>query len=324
MTAATPPVPAASASAPAAAPRSRSERTTEMITGFGFIAIPLTLFLVLNIFAIVYAAYISLYDWKVRGGAGDFLGLQNYEALLSDRIFHKALFNTLSYTLIVVPSQMALGLLLAVVVNAKLRGQTFFRAAFYFPAIASSAAITVLFIFLLQPNGLFNDVRAALGLNPLFEALGFSADQNWLGNVSTALGSIMLLNIWTTSGTMMLFYLASLQTISHEVYEAAALDGANARQTFWRITFPLLKPGHFFVATVSVIGALQMFDQAIIGGGSNGDPNYSLMTIVLYLYNSAFKQVNMDYAAAVGIVLFVIIFTATVVQRRLFGDTQAA
>ena len=327
MTAATPPVRAAAGATiapPVSAPRSRSERTSEMLAGYGFIAVPILLFLVLNVFAIVFAAYISLFDWKVRGGAGEFLGLENYQALLNDRIFHKALFNTISYTLIVVPSQMALGLLLAVVVNAKLRGQTFFRAAFYFPAIASSAAITVLFIFLLQPDGLFNDVRATLGLNPLFEALGFSANQNWLGNVSTALGSIMVLNIWTTSGTMMLFYLASLQTIPNEIYEAARIDGASASQSFWRITFPLLKPGHFFVATVSVIGALQMFDQAIIGGGSNGDPNYSLMTIVLYLYNAAFKQVNMDYAAAVGIVLFVIIFSATLVQRRLFGDTQAA
>jgi ABC-type sugar transport system permease subunit len=312
------------APAVAAAPRSRSERTTEMLAGYGFIAVPIVLFVLLNIGAIVFAAYISLFDWRARGGAGEFLGFENYQRLLDDRIFHKALFNTLSYTLIVVPSQMALGLLLAVVVNAKLRGQTFFRAAFYFPAIASSAAITVLFIFLLQPDGLFNDVRATLGLNPLFEALGFGPNQNWLGDVRTALGSIMVLNIWTTSGTMMLFYLASLQTIPNEVYEAARIDGAGAWQSFWRITFPLLKPGHFFVATVSVIGALQMFDQAVIGGGSNGDPGYSLMTIVLYLYNAAFRQTNLDYAAAVGIVLFVIIFTATVVQRRLFGDTQAA
>jgi ABC-type sugar transport system permease subunit len=133
----------------------------------------------------------------------------------------------------------------------------------------------------------------------------------------------MALNIWTTSGTMMLFYLASLQTISREVYEAAALDGANAWQTFWRITFPLLKPGHYFVATVSVIGALQVFDQGYIAGGSQGNPNYSLMTIVLYLYNAVFQQAQLGYAAAVGIVLFVIIFSATLIQRRLFGSAPA-
>ena len=294
-----------------------------MLAGYGLIAIPMLLFLVLNIGAILFALFISFWNWTIGGGGVDVVGAANYERILGDRIFHKAIYNTLTYTAIVVPAQMALGLLLAVIVNAKIRGKTFFRAAFYFPAIASSAAITVLFLFIMQPQGLFNAARDVLGLNPIFEALGFRENFNWLGDQRSALGSIMALNIWTTSGTMMLFYLASLQTISHEIYEAAALDGANAWQQFWRITFPLLKPGHYFVATVSVIGALQVFDQGYIAGGSNGDPNYSLMTIVLYLYNAAFTQFRLGYAAAVGIVLFAIIFTATLVQRRLFGSAPS-
>src|SRR5262245_33793910 len=109
------------------APRSRSERTVEMLAGYGFLAVPLIIFLVLNIGSIAYAGYMSLFDWRVRGGAGSFLGLENYQDLLSDRTFQKAIYNTVTYTLIVVPTQMALGLLLAVVVNAKIRGQTFFR-----------------------------------------------------------------------------------------------------------------------------------------------------------------------------------------------------
>jgi multiple sugar transport system permease protein len=301
----------------------RSERRAEWFAGYGFIAIPIVLFLVLQIGAVFYALWISLWNWGFRAGPVDFLGASNYSKLLTDTVFHKAIYNTVTYTAVVVPLQMALGLLLAVIVNAKIRGQTFFRAAFYFPAIASSAAITVLFLFIMYPDGLFNHARAALGLNPLFSALGFSPDFNWLASTRSALGSIMALNIWTTSGTMMLFYLASLQTISREIYEAAAIDGASAWQSFWRITFPLLKPGHYFVATVSVIGALQLFDQGFIAGGSNGDPNYSLMSIVMYLYNAAFKQFNLGYAAAVGIVLFVIIFTATLIQRRLFGGAPA-
>jgi multiple sugar transport system permease protein len=122
----------------------------------------------------------------------------------------------------------------------------------------------------------------------------------------------------------MLFYLASLQSIPHEVYEAAAIDGAGPWQAFWRVTFPLLKPGHFFVATVGVIGGLQLFDQALIAGSSNGDPNYSLMTVVLYLYNAAFVQLNPGYAAAVGVILFAVVFGATLLQRRIFGNTEAA
>ena len=165
---------------------------------------------------------------------------------------------------------MAIGLFLAVIVNQKIRGQTFFRAAFYFPAIASSAAITVLFLFIFAPDGLFNGVREALGINPLFASLGFGPNHNWFGDSRTALNAVILLNAWTTSGTIMLFYLSFLQSIPGEVYEAAAIDGAGWWQTFRRITFPLLAPAHFFVATVSVIGALQLFDQAIIAGGPGG------------------------------------------------------
>ena len=117
----------------------------------------------------------------------------------------------------------------------------------------------------------------------------------------------------------MLFYLASLQSIPYEVYEAAEIDGASSWQVFRKITFPLLKPGHFFVATVGVIGALQLFDQAYIAGGPAGAPVNSLMTIVLYLYNALFTQLNPGFAAAVGIVLFLIIFGATLIQRRVFG-----
>jgi ABC-type sugar transport system permease subunit len=311
------------AAAPLTGRSLRSERRTEALAGYALVGIPLILFLVLNIGSIVFAFFISFWDWTIGGGGRDVIGIANYERILGDRIFHKALYNTLTYTAVVVPLQMALGLLLAVIVNAKIRGQTFFRAAFYFPAVASSAAITVLFIFIMQPQGVFNTLREIVGLNPLFEALGFGPRYSWLATDRTALGSIMALNIWTTSGTMMLFYLASLQTISHEIYEAAALDGANAWQAFWRITFPLLKPGHYFVATVSVIGALQMFDQSLIAGGQNGDPSYSLMSIVLYLYNAAFRQFNLGYAAAVGIVLFIIIFSATLIQRRLFGQAPS-
>ena len=133
------------------------------------------------------------------------------------------------------------------------------------------------------------------------------------------MNTIIILNVWTTSGTFMLFYLANLQSIPTDVYEAAAIDGAGQWQVFRHITFPLLRPAHFFVATVGVIGALQLFDQSFIAGGVDGAPAGSLMTVVLYLYNAMFRQINWDYAAAVGIALFGLIFAATLVQRQLFG-----
>jgi multiple sugar transport system permease protein len=297
----------------------RSSRRSEATAGYLFIAIPMALFLVLNIGSIFYALYISVWEWNIRTGPVSFLGLDNYTNALADPVFQTAVRNCVYYALVWVPLTMVLGLSLALIVNQKLRGQTFFRAAYYFPAIASSAAITMLWIFIMAPDGLFNDVRAALGLDPLFELFGISPHQNWIGDQSTAMNTVIVLNAWTTSGTFMLFYLASLQSISNTVYEAAAIDGASWWQAFWRITMPLLRPGHFFVATVAVIGALQLFDQAIIGGGVNGDPNNALMTMVLYLYNAAFRQFNFSYAAAIGIILFVLIMSATLVQRRLFG-----
>jgi multiple sugar transport system permease protein len=287
----------------------------EARVGYAFIAVPMALFLALNIFAIVYALFISFFQWGIRGPR-EFLGFGNYQdLLLDDPVFvGKAVLNTLRYSIIVVPAQMALGLFLAVVVNQKIRGQTFFRAAFYFPAIASSAAIAVLFTFITQPDGLFNSF---LGL------FGVESDLNWTNNSNTALESVMVLNVWTTSGTMMLFYLASLQSISREIYEASALDGAGPWQAFWRITFPLLKPAHYFVGVVSFIGALQMFDQAFIMGGGDGSPANSLSTVVLYLYRAALVKFEFGYAAAVGIILFVVIMTITLIQRRLFGQAPA-
>ena len=284
----------------------------------------MALFLVLFIGSIVYAGWISLWDWNLRLGPEEFRGLDNYTRALRDPNFQRALSNILWYALLWIPLTMALGLSLAVIVNQPLRGRTFFRATFYFPAIASSAAITLLWILIVSPNGLFNQAREAMGLNPLFELLGWGPNQNWMGDQRTALLSVVVLNAWTTSGTFMLFYLASLQGIPNEVYEAAAIDGASPWQSFWRITFPLLRPGHYFVATVALIGALQLFDQAYIGGGVNGDPNNSLMSPVLYLYNSAFQQSDFSKAAAVGVILFVIILSATLVQRHFLGRTPAS
>jgi len=300
--------------------REMTERRSEMIAGFALIALPMFFFLTLKIGAILYAVFISFFRWGLRGPR-NVEGFDNYQRLITDPVFHKAIANTVYYAAVWVPLTMALGLFLALIVNQKIRGQTFFRAAFYFPAIASSAAITVLWIFLFQPSGLFNDIRGAIGINPLFELFGIGPNHNWIGTSNTALNTIIALNVWTTSGTFMLFYQAYLQTISKDVYEAAAIDGAGPWQTFRSITFPLLRPGHFFVATVAAIGAFQVFDQAYIGGGVDGRPNNALTTIVLYLFRKAIADFEFGYAAAVGVVLFVIIMAVTLIQRRLFGQT---
>jgi multiple sugar transport system permease protein len=287
----------------------RSAKLKEALTGYGFVLVPMGYFLVFFIFPIGYAVYISFYDWGVLGKIEP-VGLDNYRLLLEDELFRRALKNVVYYTVVVVPCQMALGLFLAVIVNNALRFRAFFRAAYYFPALASSAAITAIAIYLLSADGLVNQV--------------LGTDQPWLGDSDTALESIMALNIWTTSGTIMLFYLASLQSIPTDVYEAAAIDGAGPWRTFRKITFPLLRPAHFFVLVLSVIGCLKVFDQAYIVSGGAGGPNYSTLTPVLYLYQVAIQDVDFGYAAALGVALFLIIFTATLLQRLLFGRPEIA
>jgi multiple sugar transport system permease protein len=302
-------------------PRLGSERVREAFVGYGFVLIPLGLFALLYLYPIVYSFYISVHEWGGIEGNLGYVGLENFRQLRDDSQFWTwppergtALWNTFYYALLVVPLQMALGLLLALIVNQPLRGRSFFRSAYYFPALTSSAAISVIAIYLFNADGLVNAGISAV--------IGHPFHQPWFGDPDTALETIVALDAWTTSGTMMLFYLAALQSIPTDVYEAAAIDGGGVWRTFWKITFPLLKPAHFFVATVSVIGALKLFDQAYIISTGSGGPAGSTMTGVMYLYTIVVSEFNFGYGAAVGVVLFLIIFTLTVFQRLLFGRAE--
>jgi multiple sugar transport system permease protein len=299
-----------------------SAKLREALVGYAFVAVPMLFFFLFFLFPIGYALYISFYDWGILGKIG-YVGFKNYRDLWHDhRFWHwpphfhdgTAMTNTVYYTAVVVPCQMALGLSLALIVNARIRGKVFFRAAYYFPSLTSSAASAAIAIYILNSGGLLNAFLGKLAGHPVHTP--------WFGQSSTALESIMGLNIWLTSGTVMLFYLATLQSIPTDVYEAAAIDATSRWRTFWKITFPLLKPGHFFVAVISIIGCLKIFDQAFIVGGGKGSPAYSTETAVLYLYQTAIFDARWGYAAAVGIVLFLIIFAFTLVQRLLFGRAE--
>lgn len=282
-------------------------RLREALVGYGFVLLPMAVFGVFFLYPIGYAIYISFFNWGIYGKIAS-VGTHNYRYLFHDHVFGLALKNTLLFTFTVVPIQMALGLAMAIVVNQKIRGRTFFRSAFYFPSLTSSAAITAIAIFILNADGLLNKIIG-----------GHTA---WFENESTALWAIVGLNGWTTSGTVMLFYLAALQSIPTDVYEAAAIDNTGAWRTFWRITFPLLKPGHFFVAVVSVIGAMKIFDQAFIVSHGTGGPNNSTMFMVLYLYRTAIYDAHFGRAAAMGVLLLLIIMTLTLIQRFAFGRPE--
>jgi multiple sugar transport system permease protein len=294
-----------------------SAKVREALVGYAFVIVPMAVFTLFFFYPMIRAFYISKFEWGALSGNAGSVGLDNYRDLWHDNVFRRALKNTFYYTAAVVPIQMAIGLLMAIIVNQKIRARTFFRAAFYFPSLASSAAVTVIAIFILYSGGILNSLLKAVHLAALIPDQG-----SWFDDSDTALWSIAGLNAWTTSGTMMLFYLASLQSIPTDVYEAAAIDGAGAWRTFWKITFPLLKPGHFFVAVVSVIGAMKIFDQAFIVSKGAGGPAYSTMTVVLYLYRTTFANFDYGHGAAIGVVLFLLIFSLTLVQRVLFGKAE--
>lgn len=285
-------------------------RIREAAWGYGFALVPIAVFGLFFIYPFGYAVYISFFHWGILGKQAGGAGTYNYAKVLHDPIFHTALKNIAEYTVAVVPLELALGLSLALLVNQKIRGRSFFRSAFYFPSIASSVAITTIALYIFNADGLFNHL---VGTNTA-----------WFAYAPTVMWSIVGLNAWTTSGTVMIFYLAALQSIPDDVYEAAALDGTSAWRTFWRITFPLLRPAHFFMLVVFGIGALKMFDQAFLVSAGSGGPNYATTTPILYIYNQAFKNADFGVAAAAGVVFFVIIFALTVVQRLTVGRQEAA
>ncbi len=284
-------------------------RLREAGWGYAFVLVPMAVFGLFFIYPFGYAIYISLYDWGILGKTvGSSAGLHNYHLLLHDRVFHTAIKNIIEYTVVIVPLEMALGLSMALVVNAKIHAQPFFRAAFYFPSIASSVSIITIAIYILNSDGLLNRV--------------VGGHRSWFGDSHTALWSIVGLNAWTTAGTIMVFYLAALQSIPLDVYEAAAVDGTSAWRAFWKITFPLLRPGHFFVLVIFGIGALKLFDQAFLASRGSGGPNNSTMTPVLYIYRTAFASSEFGLAAAAGVVFFVLILVLTVISRATVGRAE--
>ena len=270
---------------------------------------PFAVFGLFFIYPFIYAVYISFFHWGILGKQPGASGTYNYSKVLHDPVFHIALKNIAEYALAVVPLEMALGLSLALIINGKIRGRNFFRSGFYFPSIASSVAITVIILYLFAPHGPFNTF------------FGFSTD--WFGSASTVGWSIVGLNAWTTSGTVMIFYLAALQSIPEDVYEASALDGAGSWRTFWKITFPLLRPAHFFCLVVFGIGALKLFDQSYIVSNGTGGPNYATTTPILYIYRQAFANYDFGVAAAAGVVFLGIILVLTVAQWFTIGRQEA-
>lgn len=335
----------------------RGQDREDTIAGWLFMAPAVLIFTIFLIIPILFALYYSFTDWNGISppGEANFIGADNYETVLvgggiRQADFFKALKNTTYFALGVVPVQTILALLLAVVVNQRmLRFKNFFRTAYYFPSITSSVAISLIFLFLYQRSGLINNVLQTITfgawepiawmsdarglIHIVLESLGITLRDgpeflrsevlgltvwDWISGPSVALTAIMIMNTWTTIGTMMIIFVAALQDIPGSVYEAASVDGATAWPTFRRITVPLLRPTIFFVVTLGLIGTYQVFDQIYVM--SSGGPAKTTLTMAYMVYRNGFRNSEMGLGAAIAILLFIIIFVLTLIQRRITGS----
>lgn len=240
------------------------------------------------------------------------IGLENYHRMASDPLFYRSLANTAAYAAMGVPTGLLLALGLALLLNAPVRGIGFFRALFFLPSVTNTVALSLLWLWLLNPEfGLLNTGLRALGIEgPL-----------WLQSEAWAKPALVLMSLWTAGGQAVIF-LAALQGVPRELSEAAAIDGAGAVRRFFAVTLPMISPALLFNLIMGLVGALQVFTQAFVmtGGvqpGSEGGPNQSTLFIVLYIYKKAFQEYDMGYASALAWALFLIITVCTWIAWRV-------
>lgn len=338
--------------------RGNRARRRERAAGWLFTAPAIVALIVFLVVPIAMAAWVSVSDWSgigspVSAGVRP-VGMANYEALLTQSGLAQqdlglSIRDNLYYVLFVVPLQTALALLLAIVVSRKaLRGRGFFRTAFYFPSVTSSVAVSMIFLFLFadtgvingalgylgargpswfsDPNGLLHMVAQGAGITPptaltRHGLLGLSW-WGWLAGPSVAMVTLIILAIWTTSGTFMLLFLPALYSISEEIEEAAIVDGASAWTRFRRITLPLIRPALFLVLTLGLIGTWQVFDQVFLI--TQGNPAGTTLTPAYLAYQVSFGDQQWGQGAAIAFILFAIIVIFTVLQRLVLRERGSA
>jgi multiple sugar transport system permease protein len=285
-------------------------KTKRALTAYSFLTIPLLFFLCIRIYPTLYSFSMS---FSTTGGQG--FTLENYQHLFKDEIFWKSVWNTLKYVIITVPLQMAFGLLVALAVEQVRHLRWLYRMIYFLPYITSVVAVSWVWRLMFDPSvGFLNEFIGLFGMKP----------QNWLTDPKQALFCICAVMIWQSMGFSMLIFMAGLQGVPKQFYEAAAIDGAGRWKTFWKITLPLLNPTIVFLAVTGVIQALQTFTQIqnLTGGsGGSGGPLYSTTSIVVYMYKNAFQEFNMEYASAVAVVLFVFILLVTLLQMKVLNKS---
>lgn len=257
------------------------------------------------------AFYLSFTSYEDLSQPPQWIGFANFLRLRKDAVFWKTLENTFLYLVGVVPILVIAPLGLAILVNQKLRGINWFRAAYYTPVVISMVVAGIAWKWLYAENGLLNQFLKTLGFFP--EGIPWlTSTAKIFGIVPISLASVMAVTIWKGLGYYMVIYLAGLQSISADVYEAAAIDGSDGIRKHWDITIPLMKPYLALVAVISAISATKVFEEVYIM--TQGGPLNSSKTIVYYLYEQAFNNLEISYACTIGLVLFLIILTLSVLR----------
>jgi len=286
-------------------PRQRRETTTAYL----FMLPGLLFFTIFMIYPLLKALQMSLYQWSIMPGRpSQFVGLSNYAQAFEDPVFWIALRNTVLYTLVTVPGQMILAMLVALLLNYIRSGRILFRTIYYLPVITSWVIVSILFKYLFQsPGGLINYL-----LTDVLHLI--AAPIAWLRNPTTAMVPIMSLGIWKGIGWSMVIFLAALQTIPGELYEAAAIDGASRWQRFWHLTLPLVRPTVVFVLVMLVIGGFNVFISVYLI--TAGGPMKQTEVILSYMYHQAFDFLEFGYGAALSYMLAAIILVLSFLQIR--------
>jgi multiple sugar transport system permease protein len=293
----------------------------EALWAYAFMALPLVFFLFIRIWPALQSFKLSLFTWHVDPAQRAYIGFDYYRELLGEPRFHRAILNTLLYTAIIVPVQLALGLAIAILLQAVDRYRSLFRAIYFSPYMTPAAAIAWVWGWMYSTNfGIINTVLIEWSIFWEERGLPWLAidPQPFLTDPAQALPAVAVVVIWQQLGFQVVIFLAGLQGIPRTFYEAARIDGAGPWSLFRFITLPLLNPVMVFSVVISSIASLQLFDQVVnINFTNQGGPLNSTLTIALYMYQEAFGRFRMGYAAAVTVVLFGLILLVTVVQLKL-------
>jgi multiple sugar transport system permease protein len=284
-------------------PRSTGLARAQAVWGWGF-ALPAVIgFVVFIAGPMVASFFVGMTDWTI-GGEPEFIGLDNYGAMLQDDVFWKSLRATAYFAALAVPLSVVVAFLVAALLNRAGRGRGIFRTVFYLPVLVPPVASAVLWLWIFAPdNGLANTLLKLVGLPPL----------RWIYDEATAVPSLAIMSAWAF-GNMALIFLAALQGVPRELLEAAEMDGASPIRRVWHVTIPQVSPIILFNLITGMIAALQAFDTAYVM--TDGGPNYATSFYVFYLFRQAFKLGNLGYASALAWILFLVVLVVTVILFR--------